>query len=243
MDIQLSTDTMVLFQHGFFKINWTMIAQWVAIGVLVCFAKIAARYFNGALKPSKTELFGETLINLIRGQVDSLSSGVSTITFLPYVATLFLFILTCNLMDIIPFFNAPTTSLSMTGGLALTLFFSAPYYGAKKLGILRYLKTYIEPAFFMLPFNIIGNVTKVLSMSMRLYGNILSGSIIAAVLLALVPYLFPVIMQTLGLLTGSIQAFVFAAIATVTISSGMAVDDDQKPSPPSHPQPTTKKET
>lgn len=224
MDIQLSPDADILFEYGFFKLNWTILAQWVCMAVLLLLSKIALPYINGALKPSKLELFMETLISGIQGQVDSLSSGIKSAKFFPYIATLFLFILVCNLTDIVPFFNAPTTSLSMTAGLALTLFFAAPYFCIRKLGLFRYLKTYVEPAFFMLPFNVIGNITKVLSMSMRLYGNILSGSVIGVVLLALAPYLFPVIMQSLGLLTGTIQAFVFAAIATVTISSGMAVD-------------------
>lgn len=242
MNISLSTDTTVLFSIGFLKVNWTIFAQWVAMAVLVSFSLYLRKFFKDDLKTNKVQQFAEALVTGIHSQVNSLSSGMDPSAYFPYAATLFLFILVCNLMDVIPFFNAPTTSLSMTAGLAMTLFFAAPYFGAQKLGIKRYLKTYIEPAFFMLPFNIVGNITKVLSMSVRLYGNILSGSVIVAVLIFLVPYLFPVLMQTLGLLTGSIQAFVFAAIATVTISSGMAVDDQTSPSAAT-PSTTLKKET
>jgi F-type H+-transporting ATPase subunit a len=123
---------------------------------------------------------------------------------------------------VIPGFQPPTASLSTTTALALSVLIAVPLFGITSRGLGGYLKTYLQPSFVMLPFNIISEVSRGISLAIRLYGNIMSGAVIAAILLSVAPFFFPVIMDVLGLLTGLIQAYIFAILATVYISSATA---------------------
>jgi F-type H+-transporting ATPase subunit a len=102
---------------------------------------------------------------------------------------------------------------------------AVPLYGIAERGLLGYLAGYVRPTVFMLPFNVIGELSRTVALAIRLYGNIMSGTVITAILLSLVPFLFPVVMQLLGLLTGLIQAYIFAALAMVYIASATRVRD------------------
>jgi F-type H+-transporting ATPase subunit a len=120
----------------------------------------------------------------------------------------------------VPGFQPPTGSLTTTTALAICVFFAVPIYGIAERGLKGYLSNYIQPSVAMLPFNIIGEISRTLALAVRLFGNIMSGTLIAAILLSLVPLFFPVIMQAFGLLVGLIQAYIFAILAMVYIASG-----------------------
>ena len=122
----------------------------------------------------------------------------------------------------VPGFTPPTASLSTTVALTLSVLVAVPLFGIASGGVRRYLRTYIEPSMIMLPFNIIGEFSRGISLAIRLYGNVMSGAVIAAILLSIAPFFFPVLMDMLGLLTGLIQAYIFAILATVYISSATA---------------------
>jgi len=139
--------------------------------------------------------------------------------YLAFVGTLFMFIATSNLLAVVPGYLPPTGSLSTTTALALCVFVAVPLYGITRQGLLGYLKNYIQPSVFMLPFNIVGELSRTLALAVRLYGNIMSGTVIGAILLSIVPLFFPILMQALGLLTGMIQAYIFAVLAMVYIAS------------------------
>jgi F-type H+-transporting ATPase subunit a len=141
--------------------------------------------------------------------------------YLPFVGTLFLFIATCNALAIVPGFTPPTGSLSTTAALALCVLVAVPLYGIAERGLSGYLRGYARPTIFMLPFNVIGEMSRTVALAVRLYGNVMSGTVIAAILLSLVPFFFPIVMQVLGLLTGLIQAYIFAVLAMVYIASAV----------------------
>lgn len=124
-----------------------------------------------------------------------------------------------NLLNIVPRYIAPTGSLSTTTALAICVFVAVPLYGIVYEGPKTYLKHYIRPTWLMLPFNVIGEISRTIALAVRLYGNIMSGTVIVAILLSLTPYFFPVVMELLGLLTGMIQAYIFAILAMVYIAS------------------------
>jgi F-type H+-transporting ATPase subunit a len=142
--------------------------------------------------------------------------------FLPFVGSLFLFVAVCNLLGIMPGYESPTGSLSTTAALAGCVFVAVPLYGISRRG-LTYFSDYIKPSVFMLPFNIMGELSRTLALAVRLFGNVMSGSMIAAILLAIAPLVFPIIMQVLGLLTGLIQAYIFAILAMVYIAAAARV--------------------
>jgi F-type H+-transporting ATPase subunit a len=123
----------------------------------------------------------------------------------------------------VPGYHPPTGSLSTTAALALCVFVAVPLFGITRQGFRGYLSQYLQPTPIMLPFNIIGELSRTLALAIRLFGNIMSGTVIAAILLGIAPILFPVIMQMLGLLTGMVQAYIFAILAMVFIASAARV--------------------
>jgi len=141
--------------------------------------------------------------------------------YIGFIGTLFLFIATSNLLIILPFYEPPTGSYSTTAALSLCVFMAVPIFGIENLGFTGYLKTYLKPTFLMLPFHIISEVTRTLALATRLFGNIMSGSMILALLLSLAPLVFPIAIIALGLLTGLVQAYIFTTLATVYIAAAM----------------------
>jgi F-type H+-transporting ATPase subunit a len=150
---------------------------------------------------------------------------------LPFIGTLFLFIAVANLLTIIPGYIPPTGSLSTTAALALCVFVAVPCYGIAKRGVAGYLKNYVQPTVFMLPFNIIGEFSRTLALAVRLFGNVMSSVKVAAILLAITPLFFPVLMQALGLLTGLIHAYIFALLAMVYIASATQAHSTSEAAP------------
>jgi len=167
---------------------------------------------------SKGQNILEALVETINGQIRQISRQ-DPAKYLPFVGTLFIFILASNILSIVPGFISPTGSLNTSVALSLCVFLSVPVFGIGEQGIGGYLKEYIKPTFIMLPFNIISEISRTLSLAIRLYGNVMSSSIIVAILLGVVPLFFPVVIQALGLLTGVIQAYIFAILAIVYIAS------------------------
>jgi len=169
----------------------------------------------------------EALIITIKKQIHEVSRQDPG-QYLPFIGTLFIFILAANILSIVPGFIAPTGSLNTSIALALCVFFAVPAFGIASQGFLGYLKEYIKPTIVMLPFNIISEISRTLSLAIRLYGNVMSASIIGAILLGVIPLFFPVVMQVLGLLTGVIQAYIFAILAIVYIGSATKKKKEKK---------------
>jgi len=143
--------------------------------------------------------------------------------------TLFLFISIANLLSIVPGYHPPTGSLSTTAALATCVFFAVPIYGISQRGILGYLKRYVQPTAIILPFRIVSELSRTLALAVRLFGNVMSGTMIGAVLLMIVPFFVPVLMQLLELLIGQIHAYIFAVLAAVYIASAtQAYEEEEK---------------
>jgi F-type H+-transporting ATPase subunit a len=164
----------------------------------------------------------EVLVTGMRDQIRDVSRQDPG-QYLPFVGTLFLFIAMATLLSVVPGYRPPTGSLSTTAALATCVFVAVPLYGIASQGLGGYLKHYIRPTVLMLPFNIIGELSRTLALAVRLYGNMMSGTVIAAILIGFVPLFVPVLMQLLGLLTGMIQAYIFAVLAMVYIASATKV--------------------
>ncbi len=154
--------------------------------------------------------------------------------YISFLGTLFLFVATASLCTLIPGYQPPTGSLSTTAALALCVFFAVPIFGIREQGLSGYLRTYTKPTFVMLPFNIISEVSRTLALAVRLFGNMMSGVMIIAILLTITPYLFPILMTALGLLTGMVQAYIFSILAAVYIAAATLV---RKPKPAAADQP------
>ncbi|EPX78227.1 F0F1 ATP synthase subunit A [Litoreibacter arenae] len=219
--MELTPDTTTVFSLGGIAINATIFNTWLIMLVLTGVSALITWNLRPDVPPNRWRTTLEVIVGLIVGQIAEIT-GRRDRRLLYFTGTLFLFIVTANLLTVVPGFDTPTASLSTTAALALSVLIAVPMFGVSSRGIGGYLKTYIEPSVIMLPFNIISEISRSLSLAIRLYGNIMSGAVIAAILLGVAPFFFPVLMDMLGLLTGVIQAYIFAILATVYISSATA---------------------
>jgi len=223
--MDLTPDHTIVFTIGGVAINATIFNTWVIMAALTAVSALITRSLRPDVPPNRWRTMLEVIVNGIVGQIAEITQRRDP-RLLYFVGTLFLFIITANLLTVVPGFDTPTASLSTTTALALSVLVAVPLFGIGSRGLRGYLRTYIEPSVIMLPFNIIGEASRGISLAIRLYGNIMSGAVIAAILLGVAPFFFPVVMDMLGLLTGVIQAYIFAILATVYISSASA------PAPP-----------
>ena len=219
--MQLSPDDVIVFTIWGLGISQTVVNTWVVMALLTGASIIIARNLRADVPPNRWRTMLEVIVTMIQSQIEEVSRHSSR-HVLYFSGTLFLFIATSNLLLVVPAFDPPTASLSTTVALALSVLVAVPLFGIAKQGIGGYLKTYIQPSVIMLPFNIISEFSRGISLAIRLYGNVMSGAVIVGVLLGVAPFFFPVVMDMLGLLTGLIQAYIFAILATVYISSATA---------------------
>ncbi|WP_417273993.1 F0F1 ATP synthase subunit A [Celeribacter halophilus] len=226
--MNLSPDQTVIFEVWGIPVNATIFYTWVVMALLTVTSYLITRRLRADVPPSRWRTTLEVIVQGIQGQIQEVAQG-PTRYLLYYAGTLFLFVAMSNLLLVVPGFEPPTASLSTTTALALSVLVAVPLFGITSRGLGGYLKTYLEPSFIMLPFNIISEFSRGISLAIRLYGNIMSGAVIAAILLSVAPFFFPVVMDVLGLLTGMIQAYIFAILATVYISSATASPDTSQP--------------
>ncbi len=218
----LTPDSTILLQLGPVSINATIVYSWVVMLVLVVSSWLVTRRLTSEVEISGGQNLLEVIVTGIRGQIEEIG-GERPELYMPFVGTLFIYIATANIMDVIPGFQAPTGSLSTTAALAICVFIAVPVYGIARRGLPGYLRQYIEPTPLMLPFHVVGEVSRTLALAVRLFGNVMSGSMIVAILLSIAPLFFPIAMRALGLLTGLVQAYIFAVLAMVYIASATRV--------------------
>lgn len=214
----ISPDGIVFWQWGLFSLNATIVFTWAVMALLVLGSWLITRRLSSDEELSRWQNLVEVIVTGIADQIREVS-GQQPGKYLPFVGTLFLFIAMANLLNVVPGYMAPTGSLSTTTALAICVFVAVPLYGIVYEGPRKYLRHYVKPTWLMLPFNVIGEVSRTVALAVRLYGNVMSGTVIVAILLSLTPYFFPIVMQLLGLLTGMIQAYIFAILAMVYIAS------------------------
>ncbi len=150
-----SPDEVVFYQWGFVKLNATIVYTWVVMAILVVGSWAVTRRISSGARVSRWQNLLEVVVGFLRNEIRGLSQQNPDV-YLPFIGTLFLFIAVSNILDIIPGFTAPTGSLSTTVALAGCVFLAVPIYGIANQGVGSYLKNYIKPSPFMLPFNIIG---------------------------------------------------------------------------------------
>lgn len=223
--MELSSDTTIIWQWGPVSLNATIFFTWLVMALLLFGSWLATRRLTAETHLSRWQSFLESLVTYMRDQIRDVSRQEPG-PYLPFVGSLFLFIAVSNLLIIVPGYEPPTGSLSTTAALAICVLLSVPVFGIAQKGFSGYFGHYLKPSIFMLPFNILGELTRTLSLAVRLYGNIMSGSVIVAILLSIAPLFFPIIMQVLGLLTGLIQAYIFAILAMVYIASATSSRDE-----------------
>jgi len=216
--MRLSPDQIILWQYGFLKLNGTIAFTWGLMAVLAFGSMLVTRKLSMDLKRSRWQNLLEIIVTGIEKQIADVGLRHPD-KYIGFLGTLFLFIALASLCTIIPGYEPPTGSLSTTAALALCVLVAVPFFGIEEQGLGGYLKSYAEPTIIMLPFNIISELSRTLALAVRLFGNMMSGTMILAILLTITPFIFPIAMSALGLLTGMVQAYIFSILAAVYIAS------------------------
>lgn len=216
--MRLSPDEILFWQYGFLKLNATIVFTWGLMLVLVVGARLITRKFSVDLERSRWQNIMEIIVTAIVKQIEEVGLP-SPEKYLGFLGTLFLFVASASLCTVIPGYEPPTGSLSTTLALALCVLAAVPLFGIREQGIRGYAKSYIEPTFIMLPFNVVSEISRTLALAVRLFGNMMSGVMIVGILLTVTPFIFPIVMTALGLLTGMVQAYIFSILAAVYIAA------------------------
>ena len=227
--MRLSPDGMIFWQHGWIKLNGTIVFTWGLMFVLAVGSKLVTRGLSTELTRSRWQNLLEIVVTGIEKQIADVGLREPA-RYIGFLGTLFLFIALASLCTVIPGYEPPTGSLSTTAALALCVMAAVPLFGIEAEGLGGYLKSYVEPTVIMLPFNIISELSRTLALAVRLFGNMMSGTMILAILLTITPFIFPIAMSVLGLLTGMVQAYIFSILAAVYIASATRVRNP-KPEP------------
>ncbi|MCX4244899.1 F0F1 ATP synthase subunit A [Paraliomyxa miuraensis] len=179
----------------------------------------------------------ETYVGWVRSTVGELL-GEDPTPYVPLIGTLVGFIALSNLLTIVPVIRPPTADLDTAAGLALVVFLAVPYYGIRRHGVRGYLRKYLEPHPLLMPLNVLGELTRTLALAVRLFGNVMSGQMVGAILLVIAGAVVPVPLMALSILTGLVQAYIFGILATVYIAAAVqAQQGPESPAPASEPPP------
>lgn len=208
----------VVFTIGPVPITEPVVVTWALMAALGLAGWALTRRLS--LRPGARQTVLELIAGVIEQQIRS-TMRVEPRPYIAFVGTLFLFILTANWSSLIPGVDPPTAHLETDAALGLIVFGAIFFYGIRTLGLLGYLKTFAQPTVVMIPLNIIETFTRTFSLIVRLFGNVMSGVFVIAILLSLAGLLVPIPLMALDLLTGAVQAYIFTVLAMVFIGSAL----------------------
>ncbi|GAB5097997.1 MULTISPECIES: F0F1 ATP synthase subunit A [unclassified Caballeronia] len=212
-------DTQALFHLGPVPVSAPVVTTWVIIVLLGTLAALLTRRL--ALVPSKAQTVLEMLVGTVDDQIrDTMQADPNAYRSL--VGTLFLFILTGNWSSLVPGVEPPTAHIETDAALAVIVFCATIFYGVRSRGLARYLATFAEPTWIMIPLNVVEQITRTFSLVVRLFGNVMSGVFVVGIVLSLAGLLVPIPLMALDLLTGAVQAYIFTVLAMVFIGAALA---------------------
>ncbi len=194
----------------------TVVSTWVMMVILIIAAILIRKY---------APHIGEFIIEMINSIISSvMPEDVRVIQFLPFLGTLALFLLLGNIFSIFPLMVSPTANINTTFALALLVFFAVHYYGIREKGLWGYIKDTASPI-FVFPLEVVSQLSRTLSLTIRLFGNVLSTDIVVAIIFSLIPFIVPLPLAVLGMLTGVLQAYIFTVLASLYIASAIEIAD------------------
>jgi F-type H+-transporting ATPase subunit a len=212
--------TTVLLHLGPVNITRPVVTTWAIMAALALASRLVTRRL--AMRPTRGQAILELIVTGIMGQIEEIIRKPPR-PFLPLLGTLFIFLVPANLSGVLPGVQAPTATLETPAALALIVFIAVHFYGVRSRGIFGYLASFAQPKLIMLPLNLVSEVTRTFSMMVRLFGNVMSGEFVIALIIGLAGLFVPVPLMALEILVGLVQAYIFTVLATVFI--GAAVDE------------------
>ena len=213
----------VVLRLGPVQVTSTVLYSLLASAILIGFALLVRYGLTRGL--SSWQLAAEAIMGHLEGVMQDMF-GRNPRPYTPLVVTLALYVGTANLLGLVPGMRAPTADFSTTAALAIIVFFAVPFYGIRARGLRGYLRHYLEPAPLLLPLEIVTEFSRTLALAVRLFGNIMSEELVLAVLLAIAGLLVPVPIMMLAVLTGVVQAYIFAVLTAVYLSAGVRAQNE-----------------
>jgi F-type H+-transporting ATPase subunit a len=214
-----------LFHIGPVPIAAAVVVTWGIMAVLVIGAILVTRRLS--LVPSKTQATFELIVETVDTQIRD-TMRVQPVSYRAFIGTLFVFIFVANWSALIPGVTPPTARLETDMALALLVFLAVIWFGIEAGGLGGYLKTFATPSPIMIPLNFLESITRSFSMFVRLFGNVMSGVFLIGVVMSLAGLFVPIPLIALDLLTGAVQAYIFAVLAMVFIAGAVAGPDSKK---------------
>jgi F-type H+-transporting ATPase subunit a len=205
----------VVFRILGIGITNTVVSTWVVMLVIM-----GASYFLTKRQPIALEM----MVDFINDTVSDMM-GRPALRQLSLIGTLFIFIAFSNTVAVFPFISPPTSDINVPLALALVVFFSVHYFGIRNKGLRNYVRDLAQPA-FLFPFEVLSQLTRTVSLTLRLFGNVLSIELIVAIIFSLVPLFVPLPLSGFGIFTGLLQAYIFTVLAAVYISAGLDVVEE-----------------
>lgn len=210
--------TTLEFQIGPLQITQSILTSWLILVFLLILSWLLTRHLS--MQPGKYQIALESMYQVMHDAVDDVLPEQVDLVF-PYIATLWIFILISNLIGVIPGLHSPTADLSVTGCLAILTFFSVHWFGIQSEGLKNYLKHYIKPSPFLLPFHLISELSRTLALAVRLFGNMMSLELTALIVLMVAGFLAPIPILLLHIIEAIIQAYIFGMLALIYIAGGI----------------------
>lgn len=211
--------SVALFHVGPIPISEGVVITWAIMLVLVLGAVAVSRRLS--LIPSRTQAFLELIVDTVDGQIRD-TMRAEPAPYRAFIGTLFIFIFVANWSSLVPGIEPPTAHLETDAALALLVFIAIIWFGVRAGGVRGYLGTFASPNPIMIPLNFIESLTRTFSLFVRLFGNVMSGVFVIGIVLSLAGLLVPIPLMALDLLTGAVQAYIFAILAMVFIASAIS---------------------
>jgi F-type H+-transporting ATPase subunit a len=236
--------SVALFYVGPIPITQAVLVTWVIMAMLVAGAILVRNRLS--LVPAATQSVFELIVVTVDSQVRD-TMRVEPAPYRAFIGTLFVFVFAANWSTLIPGIEPPTAHLETDAALALLVFLSVIWFGVRAGGVRGYLRTFATPSPIMIPLNFIESITRAFSLLVRLFGNVMSGVFMIGIVLSLAGLLVPIPLMALDLLTGAVQAYIFAILAMVfiggAIEEGGGAIEDEKPVPSASGETTSNQRT
>ena len=226
----LTLDT--VFSIGPVPITAPVLVTWAIMALLTLGSIAVTRRLS--LQPSKAQAALERLVSTLDSQIRD-AMQVEPARYRALIGTIFVYVLVANWSSLLPGIEPPAAPLETDAALALMVRGATVYFGIAARGTAGYLRTFAEPTWVMIPLNVVEQFTRTFSLIVRLFGNIMSGVFIVGIILSLAGLLVPIPLMALDLLTGAVQAYIFAVLAAVFI--GAAISDGDARRDKTHPEP------
>jgi len=208
----------IVVRLGPVEVAGTVFYSLIASAILIVFAALVRLGLKRG--NSRWPVAAEFIVEHLEGIIRDMSDGDPR-PYTPLVVTLALFIGTANLLGLVPGMRSPTADFSTTAALAVLVFLAVPFYGIRARGLRGYLRHYLEPSPFLLPLEIVTELSRTLALAVRLFGNVMSEELVIAVVLMIAGLLVPVPLMLLAVLTGVVQAYIFAVLTVVYVSAAV----------------------